>query len=658
MTESADGASARHYCAVAVGDRVQLHSLKKENFNGRIGHVAAIADGGRFATTLSKTEKLSLKPDNLRPLPTPTIGVVIVGADESAGKELLAHILARRQDILLSRGAFIAVLALVGRDGAVHPQRRERALLTRRGESDAPHGGLSDATLDAAVSQPAGLASCPGYKAAAASAKATHRRLGPALSLAAVPSMVVLDVSEDAVGARMVMTTDYFRIERWGGSCVARRPSDGADETLTADCMHWQPPQASAEEMLDAGLAAFTGWLAPLVPAPSTHNFARCIWCRRSSGPPATVCGRCLSVCYCSEQCMLAELTDARDGALSHAAYCPHFKQHMQRDVSIHLPTDPQWLRHCMDHGGSVADECALLRRCGCHTPPYTLFCRCDGEENLTVLPPAEFSLALSSTMKADLPEPRRDETTGLPRKPERPLTSWEEYYAFRGIEQSSPIALLLSFPLTVYHALMLVIGGGDDEAVAAAVDISDGVGGQEDVVHTIHYLGAASREYALLPTFVELARLLPDKRIKLVMMGPNVPVGAKSTRFDGGRGGWLEVEWRRGLYHEMGDKLEKPTLAVAPNSGINEYEEWMQTIAYLDERKTPFVFTDYSEIGLFGAEVKIREEHGLKLSLQPRVAPFRQPLNRSMFVPEPSASHSLGVPWLGNGFVAALHTR
>ena len=180
MTESADGASARYYCAAAVGDRVQLHSLKKENFNGRIGHVAAIADGGRFATTLSKAEKLSLKPDNLRPLPTPTIGVAIVGADESAGKELLAHILARRQDILLSRGAFIAVLALVGRDGAVHPQRRERALLTRRGESDAPHGGLSDATLDAAVAQPAGLASCPGYKAAAASAKATHRRLGPA----------------------------------------------------------------------------------------------------------------------------------------------------------------------------------------------------------------------------------------------------------------------------------------------------------------------------------------------------------------------------------------------------------------------------------------------------------------------------------------------
>ena len=103
-------------------------TVSRRRISTSIGPPLRPPANGRFATTLSKAEKLSLKPDNLRPLPTPTIGVVIVGADESAGKELLAHILARRQDILLSRGAFIAVLALVGRDGAVHPQRRERAL--------------------------------------------------------------------------------------------------------------------------------------------------------------------------------------------------------------------------------------------------------------------------------------------------------------------------------------------------------------------------------------------------------------------------------------------------------------------------------------------------------------------------------------------------
>ena len=258
--------------------------------------------------------------------------------------------------------------------------------------------------------------------------------------------------------------------------------------------------------------------------------------------------------------------------------------------------------------------------------------------------------------MKADLPEPRRDETTGLPRKPEKPLTSWAEYYAFRGIAPSSPISLLLSFPLTVYHALMLVIGGEGDEAAAAAVDIGDGVGGQEDVVHTIHYLGAASREYALLPTFVELARLLPDKRIKLVMMGPNVPVGAKSTRFDGGRGGWLEVEWRRGLYHEMGDKLEKPTLAVAPNSGINEYEEWMQTIAYLDERKTPLSSPITQRLGCLARKSRYRGAR-LKLSLRPRSRPLdSRSIGRCLC---PSVGVALARSAVaGNGFVAALHTR
>ena len=31
---------------------------------------------------------------------------------------------------------------------------------------------------------------------------------------------------------------------------------------------------------------------------------------------------------------------------------------------------------------------------------------------------------------------------------------SWEDYYALRGIPLSSPVALLCTFPLTIYHAI------------------------------------------------------------------------------------------------------------------------------------------------------------------------------------------------------------
>lgn len=34
-------------------------------------------------------------------------------------------------------------------------------------------------------------------------------------------------------------------------------------------------------------------------------------------------------------------------------------------------------------------------------------------------------------------------------------LSSWQEYYKFRGINQSSPAALLLTFPLTIYYGIV-----------------------------------------------------------------------------------------------------------------------------------------------------------------------------------------------------------
>ena len=54
--------------------------------------------------------------------PTPTMALVVVGADSEAGCAFLRHLLAVREQLLLRRGAFVAVVALVGRGGAVHPR--------------------------------------------------------------------------------------------------------------------------------------------------------------------------------------------------------------------------------------------------------------------------------------------------------------------------------------------------------------------------------------------------------------------------------------------------------------------------------------------------------------------------------------------------------
>ena len=45
------------------------------------------------------------------------------------------------------------------------------------------------------------------------------------------------------------------------------------------------------------------------------------------------------------------------------------------------------------------------------------------------------------------------------------------------------------------------------------------------------------AREHALLPTFGELAQLLPATRLRLTMIGPYAPADAPPTRFDGADG-------------------------------------------------------------------------------------------------------------------------
>ena len=58
------------------------------------------------------------------------------------------------------------------------------------------------------VREAGGLSRCAGYKSSSSTAKASHRRLGPALSIAALPSVVVLDVSAAAVSVRTLLDGD------------------------------------------------------------------------------------------------------------------------------------------------------------------------------------------------------------------------------------------------------------------------------------------------------------------------------------------------------------------------------------------------------------------------------------------------------------------
>ncbi|KAK4263344.1 hypothetical protein QN277_028767 [Acacia crassicarpa] len=96
---------------------------------------------------------------------------------------------------------------------------------------------------------------------------------------------------------------------------------------------------------------------------------------------------------------------------------------------------------------------------------------------------------------------------------PESPIAeelhSWEDYYKWRCIPLDSPVALLLHWPLTVYHAFQLV-----------GIKILNP--GMSDKL-CIHYLGP-EKELLQLAVFGELQALFPGVCIHVELVGPAIP--------------------------------------------------------------------------------------------------------------------------------------
>ncbi|XP_028801900.1 zinc finger MYND domain-containing protein 15, partial [Neltuma alba] len=89
-------------------------------------------------------------------------------------------------------------------------------------------------------------------------------------------------------------------------------------------------------------------------------------------------------------------------------------------------------------------------------------------------------------------------------------LHSWEDYCKWRCIPLDSPVALLLHWPLTVYHALQLV------GITIPNPEINDKL--------YIHYLGP-EKELLQLVVFGELRALFPGVRIHVELVGPAIPL-------------------------------------------------------------------------------------------------------------------------------------
>ena len=222
----------------------------------------------------------------------------------------------------------------------------------------------------------------------------------------------------------------------------------------------------------------------------------------------------------------------------------------------------------------------------------------------------------------------------------------WGSYYAARGLPETSPLSILLSFPLTLYSVLR--------SHVEARMPIADAAAGPAPKPLRVLYLGP-EKELFLLPLFRELAVLLPSARIDIDMVGPVAcDLPAKPVVYDGRHGGRVTIRAHRGAYHLLAldnPKLGRFDVAVALNAGLAAAGyPWSPTLSALQRRGAPFYFTDYSEYSAEKAAA-FAEARGLRLTTPVALNAFRAPLRQPLV-----AGGSVGFPWLSNGFIAGFN--
>ncbi|KAH9609165.1 hypothetical protein KSS87_002391 [Heliosperma pusillum] len=213
-------------------------------------------------------------------------------------------------------------------------------------------------------------------------------------------------------------------------------------------------------------------------------------------------------------------------------------------------------------------------------------------------------------------------------------LSCWKEYYDWRSIPTDSPVALLLQWPLTIYHAVQLNIHRMPNCETSKQII-------------NIHYLGP-DKELFQVAAFGELLALLPQYHVHIELVGPAVPEhrdgeiinldifaccddgDCKCKMPNESRSSAVTLRLLKGFYHDRFRDVVKdgfPHLIVAPNAGIAAYPSWKESIELIHLLNVPAVFTDFCEEAAHLAASCLSTVTGCELALPIKLNPFRQPL-------------------------------
>ncbi|CAA7014379.1 unnamed protein product [Microthlaspi erraticum] len=350
----------------------------------------------------------------------------------------------------------------------------------------------------------------------------------------------------------------------------------------------------------------------------------------RCVGPPTRRCGQCGAVAYCS-------ISHQTWHWSYHKEECERLEEQMRRvDQLIDFPftfTDEATIQISQNQ----ENRCSFLSKRELHNLGMWMYeCKCGSS--------AYHSFGNESWHLPSSSCPCRGPLSPVTNQ----LCSWMEYYEWRKIPLDSPVALLLHWPLTIYHAIQTI--GMENLTLQITNELR------------IHYLGP-QKELGQLGVFTELQALFPGLRISVKLVGPDVPQHMDGENIslcryspcmekececkyptetpNSGHESAVSLQLYRGLYHHRYSDITKdsppPHIVIAPNAGVAAYPSWLPTIELIKEIKVQAVFSDYCEEACHLAACCIKTITRQPLSLPIVLNPFRQPMaveESSLFIP------------------------
>uniref|UniRef100_A0A8C5K434 Zinc finger, MYND-type containing 15 n=1 Tax=Jaculus jaculus TaxID=51337 RepID=A0A8C5K434_JACJA len=367
-----------------------------------------------------------------------------------------------------------------------------------------------------------------------------------------------------------------------------------------------------------------------------------------------TPCPQCSAVLYCGEACLQTDLHRCPDD-VSHRFWCPRLAAFMER--SGELATLP--FTYTKEVTSETFNKEAFLASRGLTRGYWTqLSMLIPGPGTGTPRHPWD-NLLLSGDPYQFLQGDGSALMPPVPLDPPRSLFgSWQDYYLWRGLSLDSPMAVLLTYPLTVYYVITHLVPQSFPE-----LNIQNK---QSLKIHVVE----AGKEFDLVMVFWELLVLLPHVALELQFVGDNLPPESDQQHFtmqrDGpelsvrpGSGvsarlssGTKEKGGRRDLqirvsarpYHLL--QGPKPDLVIGFNSGFGLKDTWLSSLPRLQSLRVPAFFTESSEYGCVMDDQTMAVATGGGTS-SPQPNPFRSPFRLR------AADNCM--PWYCNAFIFHL---